>query len=137
MGFCGRDCESIFLNTSTVNKERKYPRIEGSWPVVILTTRGALAAETRNISIHGAFVVCDKPLPPKEELRLFIMFPNRRYLDILAEVTWSYPYGSMEDKTPCGMGLRFSRISAADREFISSLASGYLRTASEQGSFMK
>ena len=134
---CGRTCKGIFLNTSVVNKERRYPRIEGSWPVVILTTRGALAAETRNISPYGAFVVCDKPLPPEEELKLFIMFPNRRYLDILAKVTWSYPYGSMQDKTPRGMGLRFTRISAADREFISSLASGYLRTASEQESFMR
>ena len=81
-------------------------------------------------------MVCDIPLAPKEELRLFIMFPNRRYLDILAEVAWSYPYGSMEDATPRGMGLRFTKISDADREFISSLASGYLRAASEKGSFM-
>jgi hypothetical protein len=105
--------------------------------VVILTTRGALAAETRNISPHGAYIVCERPLPPKEELRLYVMFPNRRYLDILAEVTWSYPYGSLEDPTPCGMGVRFTRISDADREFISSLASGYLRAESAKESFMK
>lgn len=125
------------MNTSTVNNERSYPRIEGIWPVVILTTRGALAAETRNISPHGAYIVCERPLPPKEELRLYVMFPNRRYLDILAEVTWSYPYGSLEDATPCGMGVRFTRISDADREFISSLASGYLRAESAKESFIK
>ena len=125
----------MFLNTPRVNKGRRYSRIDGSWPVVILTTRGAAAAETRNISPHGTFVVCDKPLPPKEELRLYIMFSNRRYLDILAVVAWSYPYGSMEDATPCGMGLQFTRISNADREFISSLASGYLLAESEKGSY--
>ena len=126
----------MLLNTSKVHNERKYHRIEGSWPVVILTSRGALAAETTNISPDGTFVVCDKPLPPKEELRLFIMFPNRRYLDIAAEVTWSYPFGSLEDATPCGMGLRFTRISDADTEFISSLASGYLRAESEKVGFI-
>ena len=125
------------MNTSTVNNERRYDRIESIWPVVILTTRGALAAETRNISPQGAYIVCDKPLPPKEELRLYVMFPNRRYLDILAEVTWSYPYGSLEDTTPCGMGVRFTWISDADREFISSLASGYLRAESTKEIFMK
>jgi hypothetical protein len=104
--------------------------------VVILTTRGAMAAETRNLSTQGAYVVCDSPLTPKAELRLFVMFPNRRYMDILAEVAWSYPYGSMEDTIPRGMGLRFTRISDPDREFISSLASGYLRAASEKGSYM-
>ena len=127
----------MVFNTSTVNRERRISRIEGSWPVVVLTPSGALTAETRNISPQGAFIVCDRPIPPREELRLFIMFPNSRYLDILAKVTWWYPYGSMEDKTPRGMGLRFTRISDADREFISSLASGYLRAESEKGSFMK
>ena len=132
------DCmgKGMLLHTSTVHNGRKYHRIEGSWPVVILTTRGALAAETRDISPDGTFVVCDKPLTPREELRLFIMFPNRRYLDIAAEVTWSYPYGSMEDTVPCGMGLRFTRISDADCEFISSLASGYLRAEFERLTFI-
>ncbi len=120
----------MLMDTSPVTNQRQCSRIEGSWPVVMLTNRGALAAETRDISPDGAFIVCDRPLPQKERLRLFVMFPNRRYLDILAEVTWSYPHGSVVDNLPCGMGLRFTRISDADREFIASLASGYLRAES-------
>ena len=117
----------MLMDTSPVTNQRQCSRIEGSWPVVMLPNRGALAAETRDISPDGAFIVCDRPLPQKERLRLFVMFPNRRYLDILAEVTWSYPHGSVVDNLPCGMGLRFTRISDADREFVASLASGYLR----------
>ena len=126
----------IALDTSQWNEARKYPRSKGSWPVVILTNRGALIAETRNISPQGAFIFCERPLPPEEKIRVLIMFPNSRYLDIPSEVTWSYPYGSDKDATPSGMGVRFLEISEADREFIASLSSGYLQAEFEKGSYL-
>ena len=54
---------------------------------------------------------------------LFIMLPDDSHIELLAEVIWSYPYGSLIDETPCGMGVRFTRISATDRDVISALAS--------------
>ena len=121
------------MDTMEWTEARKYPRSKGSWPVVILTDRGAIIAETRNISPLGAFIFCDRPLPPEEKIRVLIMFPNRRYLDIAAEVPWSYPYGREKDDTPCGMGVRFTEISKADRDFIASLSSGYLEAEFERG----
>ena len=123
------------LNTSEWTEVRKYPRSRGAWPVVIMTGRGALIAETRNISPQGAFIFCDRPLPPEDKIRVIIMFPNSRYLDLPAEVTWSNPYGSEKDDTPSGMGVKFTEISEADLEFISSLSSGYLRSEDEKGTF--
>ena len=126
----------MILDTTKWTETRKQPRSKGSWPVVIITDRGALIAETRNISPLGAFIFCDRPLPVEEKIRVLIMFPNQRYLDIAAEVTWSYPYGSYKDDPPCGMGVRFTEISKADRDFISSLSSGYLKTELEKGTFI-
>ena len=85
------------MDTSEWTDAREFPRSKGAWPVVIMTNRGALIAETRNISPQGAFIFCDRPPPPEAKIRVIIMFPNSRYLDLAAEVTWSYPYGS--DKT--------------------------------------
>jgi Tfp pilus assembly protein PilZ len=115
------------MDTLAVANKRKYIRIKGSWPVVVQTAHGALVAETRNITPQGAYIACDKPLPSKTELRLYIMFSNRRYIEMPAKVIWSYPYGSAVDNTPPGMGIRFTRVADADREFISSLSSGYLK----------
>lgn len=115
------------MDTVAPANKRKHIRIEGSWPVVIQTGHGAQVAETSNISPQGAYIVCDRPLPSKTELRLFIMFSNRRYVEIPAQVIWSYPYGSSLDITPSGMGVRFTRVDDADREFISSLSLGYLK----------
>jgi len=123
------------LDTSEWTEARRYPRSKGSWPVVLMTSRGALIAETRNISPQGAFIFCDRPLPAEDKIRVIIMFPNSRYLDLPAEVTWSYPYGSEKDDTPSGMGVKFTEISEADLEFISSLSSGYLRSEDEKGAF--
>ncbi len=116
------------MDTLAVANKRKYIRIKGSWPVVVQTAHGALVAETRNITPQGAYIACDKPLPSKTELRLYIMFSNHRYIEMPAKVIWSYPYGSAVDNTPPGMGIRFTRVADADREFISSLSSGYLKS---------
>lgn len=115
------------MDTSVLANRRQCTRIDGTWPAVILTSYGALVAETSNITPHGAYIACDKPLPSKTGLKLFIMFPNRRYVEILAKVVWSYPYGTAADIMPRGIGVRFTSVSEADREFISSLSSGYLK----------
>ena len=122
------------LDTQEWTEARQYPRSKGSWPVVVLTDRGALIAETRNIGPQGAFIFCERPLAAEQRIRVLIMFPNKRYLDLPAEVTWSYPYGSVNDPTPCGMGVRFTEISEADQQFIASLSSGYLQSEFDRGS---
>ncbi len=106
------------MNTARVSEKRRYTRVELSWPVVILTTQGAMVAETKNISASGAFIFCRAPLPPKEKLKVFIMAPNRHSLNVSAEVAWSNPLGAEGDTPPCGVGIRFTRISAADRQFL-------------------
>lgn len=115
------------MDDLAVANRRQSIRIEGTWPVVVQTAHGALVAETINITPQGAYIACDKQFPSKTELRLYIMFPNRRYVEILAKVIWAYPYGSAFDNTPPGMGVRFTRIADADREFITSLSSGYFK----------
>ncbi len=106
------------MNTATVTEKSRYPKAEVTWPVVILTAHGALVAETKNISANGAFLFCRAPLHPKEKLKLFIMAPNRNSLHVSAEVSWSNAPDTEGDKPQCGVGIRFTRISAADRRFL-------------------
>jgi hypothetical protein len=90
-----------------------------SWPVVILTARGATVGETVNVGIDGAFIICRVPLLRDEKFRVFIMAPNRQALNISVDAAWSNPYSSEEDNPPKGMGIRFTQISPADRQFLS------------------
>ena len=99
--------------------ERRAPtRIRVKWPVVIITDRGVIVAETRDISNEGAFISCDMPLSPNDKLRLFIITPNQRPFEISAEVAWSAPNDSKASSTPSGMGVRFTETSAPQHKVL-------------------
>ena len=106
------------MNTAELSEKRWTARAKVKWPVVILNARGALVAETENISASGAFIYCRAQLRPKEKLKLFIMAPNRSSLNVSAEVAWSNPHATEGDTPPRGIGIRFTRISTADRQFL-------------------
>ncbi len=108
----------MFLNTPAASEKRSHSRIEVSWPVVLLTSYGATVAETKNIGASGAFIFCRAHLRPKEKLRVFVMAPNRNSLNISGEVAWSNPLCSEEDSPPCGVGIRFTSIAPADRQYL-------------------
>jgi len=49
-----------------IENRRKHPRIAGSWPVTILTGRGPVQGEAKNISAIGACIQCSKRLIVEE-----------------------------------------------------------------------
>jgi hypothetical protein len=97
-------------------EKRRSGRVKVRWPVVIMTSKGPVVGETRNIGGKGAFICCKEFIHPEERCRLFIMVPNHNPLVVPVEVAWSNPYGSEPDATPCGVGVKFTDISPADRE---------------------
>jgi uncharacterized protein (TIGR02266 family) len=114
---------------ATVVADRRTPtRIRAKWPVVVLTAKGVLLAETRDISSEGVFISCEEPLSPEEKLRVFIMAPNHRPLEIPAEVVWSNPHASERETTPKGMGLRFTKDSSDQRGRLQDIVAQYYKT---------
>ena len=100
-------------------RNRRTPqRVRVRWPVVVMTAKGIVVAETRDLSSDGAFIRCRLPLQPKEKLRLFIMAPNQRPFDFAAEVAWSNPHGSDQDNVPRGMGVQFTKVSKEIRNSL-------------------
>jgi hypothetical protein len=98
---------------------RKPSRVRVKWPVVLLTAKGVVLAETRDISSDGAFIHCKLPLPPKEKLRLFIMAPNQRPIDIPAEVAR-------------GMGVQFIKISKANSKSLRNVLGKHYKKKARQ-----
>jgi uncharacterized protein (TIGR02266 family) len=114
---------------ATMVADRRTPtRIRAKWPVVVLTDKGVLLAETRDISSEGVFISCEEPLKPKEKLRVFIMAPNHRPLEIPAEVAWSHPHDSEQETTPRGMGLRFTKDSSDQRGRLQDIVAQHYKT---------
>ena len=86
---------------------RIRPRYDVRFPVTLVTPRGVVKGETRNLSRHGAFICCREPLNPKERLLLLLQLPTGSPLNLSAQVIWSNASASEERGTPPGMGVRF------------------------------
>jgi hypothetical protein len=88
-------------------KERRLqPRVEVTWPVTMLTSEGAIRGETRDISMQGAYIYCDQPLPLFERFVLSVKAPAAS-MQVMAQVVWSDNSPAHQVDEPPGMGVRF------------------------------
>ena len=113
-----------------MSKDRRaYPRAKFKWPVVAKTTERTINGVTLNIGPDGVFIRCAKPLRLNEVVELTISIPGmERSLKAKAEVVWSNIYGPDDEISPRGMGVKFTRISSEDRQFIAKAALGQLKS---------
>jgi hypothetical protein len=103
-------------------ERRRDSRIHIDWVAVVRDNTGSNSvAELEDISASGAFIRCEKPLWPKERFKLQVVVPNRHPLSSNAEVAWLHVCCDDNELPPCGMGVRFTRIPRADRQFIHDL----------------
>lgn len=112
--------------TESVHKEaRQNPRVNITWSVRMKTSQGSIEAEIKNISLGGAFICCQRPLPLRENFRLAVDAPNHDSLTVNAEVIWSNINVPDEKILNRGMGIRFIEITKADREFLNHVLSAH------------
>ena len=122
----------------TVNgiEQRQHPRAEIRWPVTIRPSLETIKGETLNISSMGAFIKCCEPLNFNEVFILDIDVPVLDHpLKAIAEVVWSNRGGNKNEITQYGMGIRFIRISSADRRFIVKEVLKHLNSENVETSF--
>ena len=88
-------------------ENRRDSRVDVSWPVEMETSEGKINAETRHISISGAFIACQKPLPLNEKFRITIIISKQKHVSINAEVIWSNVNVPDDKVVNRGMGIKF------------------------------
>ena len=104
----------------THKERRRHPRVHIDWPVVIQRHDRTAAAVAADISARGALIRTHKALLPKERFELFILVPDREAIKLKSAVIWLHVDCSERDILPCGVGIRFTRVSRPDREFLTS-----------------
>lgn len=88
-------------------------RITGSYPVSIQSEQGRFEAEAKEISLGGAFIICDQPLSIGEPLELTLNLSEP--LELQAAVTWNNSNVPEEERVVSGMRVRFLDVSAEAR----------------------
>ncbi len=115
----------VRLHETFQKDKRQHPRVDITLPVRIETSQGTIEGETINISLGGAFICCQRPLPLRENFRLAVDAPNNDSLTVNAEVVWSNINVPDEKILNRGMGIRFIEITKADREFLNHVLSAH------------
>jgi Tfp pilus assembly protein PilZ len=76
-------------------------------PAKMVTAIGVMEGETENISLHGAFIRCQKPLEPGERLIVIVKLPSNPSFNSPAEVVWSRVPRADDEGIGRGMGVKF------------------------------
>jgi uncharacterized protein (TIGR02266 family) len=122
----GTSPEPIKLKKTGGEERREYPRADLRWPVNVVTPEGALKAETRNISVGGAFICCEAPFSTGKVFPLSIEIPEGKPLEATAEVVWNNMSVPDDRVVNRGMGIRFVQISLEDRQLIHKAVQAHL-----------
>ncbi len=108
----GSDQPVQLATTSQKSKweeKRQHPRVPISWPVELEPPYESLRIRLKDISRGGAFIICQKPLPLNEKLRLCIKVPEQEELLLNAEVVWSNTNVPRDQVIHRGMGVKFAQ----------------------------
>jgi hypothetical protein len=99
---------------SGFEEKRKLPRIEVRWPVTMITEKGSIEGEARNISVEGVFILFIhrmEELAPNKTYRL-LMNPAGEKIEVMGKLVWS-----KLDILP-GKGFCFVEVSEGERELL-------------------
>lgn len=95
-------------------EKRKLPRIEVRWPVSVITEKGSVKGEARNISADGVYILFKHPIEnlALNETYLLLIDAAGQIVEVMGKPIWFNP------DIPPGMGLCFVEISEGDRESL-------------------
>lgn len=88
-------------------EKRHHPRADVAFPVALKTARGDFEAALKDISVGGAFVICQNPLPLNQKFQIDIDLKDKNTLLLNAEVVWSNINVPDDKIVNRGMGIRF------------------------------
>ena len=107
-------------------EKRQHPRLAVSWKASISTTEGNIDGQLKDISLGGAFFVCEKQTALKEKFCITINGPSDVTLSLNAEMVWSN-FNVPDDKVVFrGMGIRFVDNTDEDRKLLRAAMEGII-----------
>jgi hypothetical protein len=107
-------------------EKRKLPRIEVRWPVTMITEKGSVEGEARNITIEGVFIHCAEKLSLNETYRLVIR-PAGEQIEVMGKLLWSNLESAADRDSLPGMGFCFVKVGDGDRELLREAIQKYNR----------
>ena len=102
-------------NSSTSNDLRRHTRQQRPWSAAMEIGPASIKVRLKNISLGGAFVICNEPVPLNKKLRLYIEVPDQDSFALNAEVVWSNMNVPESKVVHRGLGIKFVQNTATAR----------------------
>ena len=99
-------------------EKRRHPRLGISWQAFLENSGGSREVQLKDISLGGAFVICQEPLALQDQFKIIINLPNRKPLQLNAEVVWSNVNMPRDKVVNRGMGIRFIKNEPKERQLL-------------------
>jgi hypothetical protein len=98
--------------------KRNQPSIAARWPITIITKKGRIEGECRNITVTGIFINCDEELQKDETCRMVIKPPRKNSIEVKGKLVWSN--GDSNNRRPSlpGMGFSFVKVNKEDLHLL-------------------
>jgi uncharacterized protein (TIGR02266 family) len=112
---------SVSMPQKVKVERREHPRTDVSWSVRMETPGGTVEARLSNLSLSGAFICCEKPLPVGETFRLTLNVADNEPVAATAQVVWSNVNVPAEKVVNRGMGVRFLQRSDRHNQIVRQL----------------
>jgi Tfp pilus assembly protein PilZ len=110
-----------------------YKRAKIQWVTLVKANDKVIEGVTLTVSPTGLFVVCANPSKLNDACELKIKIQSRDDpIQATGEVVWSNIHGQDDYHSPRGMGIKFTKISDTDRDFISKEALRHLKEKDEK-----
>jgi hypothetical protein len=133
------------------DEKRKYPRTEVGWPVTMMTTEDNIESPSRldiaptkrrifdgkieNVSADGAYIRCEIQLFRNALFLVGILGVDQKPMWMGAEVVRTdVTFTPNLRPAQVGMGVRFTSISAEDRQLLTNVVSEHIKLGSRKDS---
>jgi hypothetical protein len=97
-------------------EKRRHPRIEINWPAAILDPKHPTAVQLKDISLGGAFVVCQELPDSQNQFKISIQLPELGAVVLNAILVWSNFNMPSEKVVNRGMGIKFVNNDTQERQ---------------------
>jgi Tfp pilus assembly protein PilZ len=112
-------------------EKRRHPRVEISWPAFLEKAEQRQEVQLKDISLGGAFVICQEPLALQDQFKVTFILPDQGSLQLNAEVVWSNVNMPSDKVVNRGMGIRFINNEEKQRQILQNAISVALKETGE------
>jgi hypothetical protein len=94
------------------------PSIAARWPITIITRKGKIEAESRNITVTGVFINCNEDLEKDETCRVVLKPPQKNSIEVKGKLVWSNSKSNNGHGSLPGMGFSFVKVNKEDLHLL-------------------